>query len=385
MKIHPLTSEFGCTVISRVISRLFTILLLLIAAGCSQTVKPTSPTDTPKDHYEAGIKLLNEKDLAKPEAEFQRAILLNKKSPYGHAGMAELEFKRQNWKKAVKHAENALKQDPKFSDSAILEAQALLTWKRSGWYERIGETLNAVLAYAPEDERALYYLGEAALHAHRLTEANDYFKKTADLEGKLAPQAGERIHLVARIKEQNPATEQSKEIARTVSITREEFCVLLITEMHLKDLLKNHRLTYYEAVYGDVGKKSKLPRDIELNENQRIIEDVLVLHLPSLDVLPNGFFYPDRPVNRSQAAMIIQDILTLIYDDTTLSARFNESSSRFPDVRPDYYAFNAIMIVTEGGIMTPNPKTNRFETDGAVSGIDALEIIRTLEKYISGG
>jgi tetratricopeptide (TPR) repeat protein len=361
------------------------MLLLVIAAGCSQSVKPTSPTDTPKDHYAAGLKLLNDKDPAKPAAEFQRAILLSKKSPYGHAGMAELEFKLQNWKRAVKHAEKALKRDPKFTDSAIVKAQALLAWKRSGWYDRTLQTLLPVLTYAPGEERAVYYLGEAALHAHHLPEASEHFTKAAGLKGKLAPQAAERIRLVSRIREQNPATEAGKEIARSVSVTREEFCVLLMAEMHLKDMLKSRRLTFYEAVYGDEGKKSKLPPDVEMNKNRRIIQDILALRLPSLDIFPNGSFYPDRPVNRSQAAMIIQDILVLLYDDTTLSARYNGSDSQFSDVRPDYHAFNAIMTVTERGIMASDLKTNRFDTNGAVSGIDALEFIRALERSIAGG
>ena len=60
--------------------------IALVFGGCARAVKPTSPDDTPKNHYAAGLKLLDDKDPLKPEAEFTRAVSLDKRSPYGHAG-----------------------------------------------------------------------------------------------------------------------------------------------------------------------------------------------------------------------------------------------------------------------------------------------------------
>ncbi len=361
----------------------FMMMLCLLAAGCSQAVKSSSPTDTPKNHYEAGLKLLSDKDPAKPLAEFQRAILLDKKSPFGYAGMAELEFKRQNWKKAIKHADKAINLDSKFADSAILKAQALIAAKDDDWFDRTVETLRQVLRYAPDDERAHYFLGEACLHANRFEETQNYYQKVIEIKGKLSSQAADRLRLVGRIMEQNPSTLHGKQIVQTVSITRAETCVLLIEEMRLKDLLKNRRLSVYEEVFGEDGVKRKMPPDIELRSDRKDIHDILKIRIPGLDVFPNGHFYPDRTITRAQFAIIVQDIMTLLNDDVTLSSRYNGADSPFPDIRPDYHAFNAIMNAVEWGIMASAPKTDRFDPEGIVSGIDALTIIRALGRAVS--
>lgn len=356
-------------------------VFLAFLAGCSQAIKPSSPEDTPKNHYDAGLKIIGDADPAKPEAEFVRATQLDKKSPYGHAGLAALEFQKKNWKNAVKKADRALKRDPKFTDAAVVKARALIAWQRSGWFERTVNTLQRVLAYDAAEERALYYLGEGNLQAHRFAEAREYFEKAAAQKKTLEAQASARASLATRILAAVPVTETGRRIARTPSATRADVCYLLLEEMPLKDLLKSRRLTFFEAVYGE--KDQEAPRDVELREDRRFILDILSLRLPNLDVFPNGEFYPDRPISRAQFAMTVQELLVVMYDDETLATRYADSDSPFPDVRPDYYAFNAIMTVVERGIMASAPGSGRFDTDGVVSGIDALEMIRVLEQVIA--
>ncbi len=351
------------------------------AGGCSKSVKPVSPEDTPKHHYEAGLKIIGDKDLAKPEAEFQRAVQLDKKSPYGHAGLAALEYQRKNWKKAVKLADRALSRDRKFTDAAVVKARALIAWKRSGWIDRTEETLARVLKYDPTEERALYYLGEAYLQAYRFAAARDQFSGVTEQKKTLSGPAAERVALVSRILEVAPRTENGKRIALTPSVNRADVCCLLMEEMPFKETFKSRRLTFFEAVYGDEDRK--LPEDVALREDHAFIGDVLALHLPSLDAYPDGGFYPDRTISRAQFASIVQDILVLLHDDETLSTRYVSSDSPFSDVRSDYYAFNAIMTVVERGIMSPVQGGGRFDPDGSVSGIDALEMIRSLERAIT--
>jgi hypothetical protein len=74
----------------------------------------------------------------------------------------------------------------------------------------------------------------------------------------------------------------------------------------------------------------------------------------------------------------VQDIIVMLDDDQTLPAKYSDSESPFPDIRPDYFAYNAVMVGVEEGIMKADPKTGRFNIDSPVSGIDALEMIRAL-------
>ncbi len=353
-------------------------LLLLALSGCSRALKPSSPEDTPKNHYLAGMKLLDDKDPAKPEAEFLRAISLDRKSPYGYTGIAALELKRQNYRRAHKFADKALHRDRKFIEAAVLKGRIIAERKKSGWYGRSKAAFQQALDVDAGNESALFYQGEASLQAFRFEEARGYFTKSAEKKGQLAALAAGRATLASRIMEANPATDAAKRIVLHDKATRSDICVLLMEEIGLKDMVKSHRLVFFESVYRDSDRKPDLPQDMEERKDSAAVLDIMALRLPDLDVYPNGYFYPDRPVDRSQLAMMIQEILEVLSDDQTLSTRFATNDSPFPDVRPDFYAFNAIMTVVERGIMVPEPKSGRFATDAVVSGVDALLTLRAL-------
>ena len=363
---------------------LFVCALLLSVSGCSRAVKPASPEDTSKVRYLAGLKLLDDKDPLKPETEFRRAIELDKRSPYGYAGMAAMYLKRENLSRALRFANKALKCDPSFADAAFLRGEIYLTGKRRDRFEKAEASFRRVLELEPGSERALFFLGKTALESYRFEGAKTYFAQAAEKKGEYATLAAAGGELATRIIEANPITDDAKRILLVEKASRAELCLLLIEELKLKDLVKRYRLMRYEAIYhGDEGVK-KIPSDIEERADWKILLDVMALRLPHLDVYPNGDFYPERQVTRAECAMVVQEIMEFLSDDPTLATQYISSDSPFTDVRRDYYAFNAIMLGVERGIVRSDPSTGRFDPDGTVRGVDILLMIRALQSLYKG-
>jgi tetratricopeptide (TPR) repeat protein len=361
---------------------LFTLSLCLSAtlffSGCSSAVKPQTPQDTVKDHYQAGMKLIGTKDAAKADAEFLRAVELDKKSPLGYAGMAALEMSRSNYKNVITYANNALRCDRKFTEAGIIKGRAIMARGRKNWPQAAKSAFQNVLDVDPQNKGALFYLGEACLYSFQFKEAQGYYAQRAELKDSLATSAVDRIKLTIRILALNQISDSDKLIALSEKATRSEICQLLLDELKLKDLLRIHRLPLFESAFSEGVAKRKIPPDIRGRSDRRTILDITSLHMPDMDVYPNGNFYPLRTVNRAEFALMVQDIMVLLNDDQTLATKYSDSESDFPDIRPDYFAFNAIMISFNEGIMKPDPDTGRFNTDNPVSGIDAIEMIRAL-------
>ncbi len=98
--------------------------------------------------------------------------------------------------------------------------------------------------------------------------------------------------------------------------------------------------------------------------------------------MPDNTFRPEKPLTRASYARVNQGILDLITADQGLSTRYVGEESRFPDVRGDSYAYNAIAVSVERGIMSADRITGRFRPDETVSGAEALLMIRELQNAV---
>jgi tetratricopeptide (TPR) repeat protein len=351
---------------------------VLFFSGCSAAVKPQLPQDTPMDHYQAGIKLIGTKDAAKADAEFLRVIELDKKSPLGYVGMAALEMSRTKYKSSIYYANKALRCESKCAEAGILKSRAIISARKKNWSSRAKLTLRNVLDNDPGNEEALFYMGETCLYNFQFEEAQGFFSQAAERKGSLASRANDRIKLTIRILALGALSDTGKKISLSEQLTRAELCQILIDEFKLKDLLKIHQLHKFESAYLDSKPKTKIFQDREKIQNRQAIHDIIALHIPDLDIFPDGKFYPSRIITRAELALVFQDIFVMLFDDQTLPAKYSDSESIFPDIRPDYFAFNAVMFNVEEGIMEPDPQTGRFNTDSPVSGVDALEMLRAL-------
>ena len=80
--------------------------------------------------------------------------------------------------------------------------------------------------------------------------------------------------------------------------------------------------------------------------------------------------------------MFLQNVLIAVTGDNSLATKYIGSVSRFPDVNPSHYAYNAICLVVDRGIMKADTIDGAFGMTEPVSGADALLIIRELQNAL---
>ena len=78
----------------------------------------------------------------------------------------------------------------------------------------------------------------------------------------------------------------------------------------------------------------------------------------------------------------MQNILVMATGDESLATKYIGQPSRFPDVNPSHYAYNAICLMTDRGIMSADKMTGAFKLNDKVSGADALLIIRDFQNAL---
>ncbi len=102
-----------------------------------------------------------------------------------------------------------------------------------------------------------------------------------------------------------------------------------------------------------------------------------------MESYPDGNFKPDKTLQRYEYAMAIQAILINLQKDLSLAGKYIGEESRFPDVSSTHFAYNAMALAAERGIITPEKINGVYNPKGPVSGVKALEIIREFQNKLS--
>ena len=363
------------------------VFLTIIFYGCSQAVNKESNAGAANEHYLNGMEKLNENDFATAETEFLKAIKLDRKLPMGYTGMAFLELNRKNFNEALKYSKKAINKGRNFVDAYAVRGYILVNRKHGDtWFEESLKPLQRALELDPENERVLFYLAETYCKALEYEKALEYYTKSAEKNGAFAEQANNRIVHVKKIMRTEPLTNHCRLIANNNSINRADLCILLLEDLKLKNFLKRNRPGLFEDVFKEDftlrNRKAKVKSDVSNNSAKEYILEIIQLHIPFLDLYPDGYFYPDRIVTKALFSEVIQQVMVLVNDDPALSTKFIGIESPFSDVHADYYAFNAINLCIEKRIME-NPENGEFNPDSIVSGIDAIIMLKILQDILN--
>ena len=304
----------------------------------------------------------------------------------GYTGMALLELSRSEYRKALKRVEKALKYDNSFVDAHVARGRILTGRKKGEWFEEALASFENAFKLDPENEKALYYCAECYLTHHAFKEALNYYSRVIEKQGSLKENAKAKHSQVMNIIKADPVSKEGEKRILLEKIDRSDLCVFLIEEMKFNHLLAHNKPLLFEGIYYDdftVRKENvTVPSDVRTHRSKLWILDIIPLHMPDLDVFTDGNFYPDRLINRSQLAMVVQGILVLLNNDPTMSKQYVGTESEFTDVRSDYYAFNAIILCVKEGILEPDPSTGVFHPYKHVSGSEAVLTIRNIERLI---
>jgi tetratricopeptide (TPR) repeat protein len=371
---------------------LFCTSLFLPACG-PKPVPPQSPLDTAPNHYQRGLAAFEAGSLMEAAREFERARALDSRFPGHLVGSAMVAMAQGDYWRARQDLGRALHQDGRFADAHIALGRVVAaegiarsypteTWYREALaaYKKAGES-------EPGNAAVDYHLGLCHLEAGELEAARAAFGRILEQgRGPYLDQARAELEKVQLIERVAPGAAWGMKIARLPRITRAELAVLLLEELRVDDLVRQRRLPARQPQFFAPGQDSAAapPRAADLSGcwAQPWIEEILRLEIPGLEVFPDRRFEPQRILDRGSLAVVIQGILVMVTGDQELATRYLGETSRFPDVRSDSYAYNAIVLNAERGIITADHLTGLFHPEAPVSGAEAMQVIRQLQAAV---
>ena len=369
---------------------LILLSLVLVACGPAQVVQQ-SPLDTASNHYQRGLLNFDRGDIMSAQREFERARLLEGDFPGSYVGFALVAMQRGDFFRARKEIEMALHKENEFVDAHIAKGR-IATAEGIARGEAANKWLpEALRAYRkaqdvnPEYPPSYFFAGQSYLQAQNLPLARASYSRLIELNhGPFVARAMHKVEQIQMIERAAPGTRVGIKIALEEEISRGELAVLLLEELKLAELVLKRRPINDGANFQTPGDQANLSNPSEAVDIGHYwakpwIEEILALGVPGLELFPDHSFQPEQALTRANYALVNQGILVLLSGDRSLSIRYVGESSRFPDVRSDFYAYNAIALSTERGFMAADKRTGHFYPERTVSGAEALLMVRELQ------
>jgi len=361
---------------------------LLLVAGCGpKPVAEQSLLDTPDNHYRLGLRELEAQRPDRAAEEFNRASALDPDYPGGYAGMGLVLAGKKEYKEALKLADKALDKDKKFIDGYVIKGRILTMEKRGdNWLKDAVKVFDKGLKLAPGHEGLRFYKGIAYKENFSFGKAAKQFRKVIEGKGELAGRANGQWELMQKIQRAAPGTRIGMKIALMPQIDRSDMAVLFIEELKLLDVLKQRQPMKYDARFKTPDQAAQgqrvqsIPGDAASHWAKNWILNILDTGV--MENFPDGGFHPDDNVTRANYAGFLQNILIVVTGDDALATKYIGSESRFPDVNATHFAYNAICLSVDRGIMKADTMTGAFLMRETISGADALLIIRELQNAL---
>ena len=358
---------------------------LLFIAGCGPKATSQSDVDSPEYHYKAGMRYLESEDYESAIRSFQRSVDLDKKFALGWGGLGLAYGLTGDLKTGRKHMDTALGRGKKNPDVRVLAGRLWIAHKDDSkrWLKRAVDEFDTALKRKDGHEPAIFWKGMAYLYNYDFSLAEAEFRTLVERKGEYAGRADEMWALSQKIVRAQPGTSAGKKIALKSKISRADMTVLFIEELNLTELFKRFMPPSASGGFQTPAQmmsqgNAPLPGDVRGSWAEGWIEEAMKLGVVEAD--PDGNFYPAESVTRAGYARAVARILTMVTRDQTLETRyFGENPSRFSDVSSSHFAYPAMALCSERGIMKADLVTGGFNPAGSVGGADALLIIRTVQ------
>ena len=369
---------------------IFTILFLMVTGCGPKPEAALSILDTPDNHYSQGLRLLKNNQLQEAAGEFKRATALDPDYPGGYVGLGLVFAEKEKYPEALDYVNKGLDKDDKFVDGYVAKGRILvMQQKGDDWLKNSLKEFNKALKLHPNHEGALFYIGIAYKTAYEFDNAATAFSQVIAVKGDYAKEADAEYELVQKIQRAAPGSKIGMKIALIPEIDRADLAVLFIEELKLMDVIAKKKPKTYDTEFKaptdptakpQTAQTSLVPQDIEGHWAKSWIENVL--HAGVMETYPDGTFHPDEKIIRSNYALFLQNILILVSGDESLATKYLGTDSRFPDVNATHYAYNAICLAVDRGIMQADTMDGAFHMNDPISGADALLIIRKFQNAL---
>jgi tetratricopeptide (TPR) repeat protein len=367
----------------------FTFLILLISCG-PKPIPSESPLDTPENHYRRGVAQIEQGDFIGAQREFERARSLDPNFPGVFVGTGLVALEQGDFWTARKEIEKAIHEDENFIDAHLALSRAIALEAKAEdkpaekWLGDALRSLAKAEKISPEEPAVHYQRGWVNLQGLRFIAGREAFSRVIEINrGEWVEKAMRQMETIQMIERAAPGSRAGMKIALVPEITRGELGVLLVEELKLPELMRKRGEKKNPASF-------KTPQELEGADTSEVadlegawakpwIEEVLGLGISGLELFPDGTFQPDLPVTRANYALVNQGLLILLSGDPALATLHIGEETPFPDVRSDFYAFNAISLSTERGIMEADKLSGHFHPHSPVSGAEALLMMRELQ------
>jgi len=389
------------------------VLLLLVLSvsalifSCGpKPIKQQSVMDTPDYHYQMGMRELDRGNLQAATEEFGRAKALDPKYPGAYVGMGLVYCKQGNFKEAYKAVDKGIDLNDKFLEGYIAKGR-IITKERKGdnWIEKAVKQYNKALKKAEDltkkdpnmrdqarkwKEEAYFYMGETYKNGFKFQDAENAFSRVVEMKGDFAEKANAEWELVQKIVRAAPGTKIGAKIALIPEINRADLAVLLIEEMKLLDVFEKRRPKTFDTGFRPPTDPTKFKAAVQSNKPQimdvqnhwakRWIEDIVTVG--GMSTFPDHTFKPNQKITRADFANVVQNILIAVTGNQSLATKYIGEPSHFPDVPSTHWAYNAITLCVDRGIMHANKIDGSFGLTKPVSGADALLMIRDFQNAL---
>lgn len=383
----------------KLLNVLITVFALgaMLLCGCSKARKAGGEMDTPEAHYKQGMKYFNDNKVDRAESEFNLALSLDKKFAPGYAGLAltnAAKARKADDKKIAKEAENNIDKAKDLDNKDVniwIAHGRMITILNAGkkdagkWWRKAIKQFDKAIKLDPNNGEAYFRRAMSYRKALMFNEAEADFGKVLDLKNGYVAEADEQWKIMQDIK-RAARSENGKKIALVDVITRADICVLFIDELNLTKYIEKRKPAEVDNSFKapevdtkmetEVVTKIAKAVDIEGYWAKNFILDVMDLGLRGLDPSPDHKFYPEKPINRGEFALMLEDIVIAMTKDD-IKTKHIGGPDRFRDIPPSHPYYNAMCNVVDRGYMKAD--VNGFiKPDGTISGPEALLIMREL-------
>jgi tetratricopeptide (TPR) repeat protein len=381
--------------------------VLLLAAGCGE--KPRAPgavLDTPEHHSLRGNDLIDKGDWTGAKREFDLALSLDKKFSPALAGLAvvtaqdatamgltadqkekKAEAAKDLYKKALSEAKND--DEERTAHVAAIRVHQMTQVPKDWLDDTRSHYKDAVdTKGSAEDPDPHFYQARAERTAFNLNEASNLYQKVLAMNRGKTKQADAELAVVQKVIRAQPGSRYGKQIAFLEKVSRADMAALFIAELQLGRLYTRGNpqvdTSFKAPDQGDFQTdqlvSAPAATDIANHPLRTDIEEVLSLKVVGLEPDPAHKFNPDAGVARAEFAIMVEDILVKVTNETGVRTKFIGQTSAFADVRNDLPYFNAVMTVSTRNLMEAKDKLRGlFGPSDAVSGADALLVIRLMK------
>jgi Tfp pilus assembly protein PilF len=362
------------------------LVFFLALSGCAPKATSQSDLDTPEFHYRLGVRNLDSGDYRTASGAFQRAVDLDRKFALGWSGLGLTQAHSGNFAEGERSVDKGVNLAGKDPTTHVYRARFWIVNREArGWFDKAEKSLEKALKLDAGNEAAEFYLGEANFFAMNFGQAEKQFGKVVALNGDYSEKADKRWAVAQKVVRARPGTDAGRKIALKSEISRADLAVLFAEELKLTRIVERTAQPTGPAVFQAPGAaaagQTAVPADVAGTWAEPWIMEVLKLGV--FEVGPGGNFAPVEMVSRVDYAMAVLRILAIVTKDTGLDTRyFGESPSRFSDVPSSHFAYSAMALCAERGIMKADLMTGRFNPADPVSGADALLIIREMQNSL---